>query len=452
MKKSNLKHISRRTFDSILNYLRSDSFAKVKSLLIKRHPADIADLIEDLNHHYRHKLLDLVPELIDAMVLMHLEGNFKTEVIRYLGAEHFKKSLKQLQEEDIIELVESLGPSEQLQLLKIVPNSHQVAVDLLLEYEEDSIGRSMSLDFIAIPSDWTVEKALKYIKNHANLPENCSEIFVVNKSYSPIGMIALTTLISSDPNELIAEIVNCDIITVNSNSDQEKAYALFNKYHFAHLPVIDNSGRMIGILRADDILKIVEEEVTEDILKLGGAPEEEQNEHIFLNCFARLRWLSISIINAIFSPIVISLFESKIQQVISLAALMPIVGSLGGNVGVQTVSVVIKAFSSKRIREEQYLSMVLKETTIGCINGLVLGIFLGIMTFFWQKDIALAVVLGSALLFCSTWAAFIGSLLPILFEKLGFDVALSSGPLVTTITDVSGYAIFLSLASFLLQG
>lgn len=450
MKKIKLRHINKKTFNAIYNSLRTNADKKIKEYLSKRHPADIADLIEDLNYRYRQKLLDIAPEAIDATVLLRLEGGFKSEVIRYLGVEHFRKSINKLQEEDIIELIESLSPSEQLQLMKIIPNSHQVAVDLLLEYEEDSIGRSMSLDFISIPNSWTIGKALEYIRNHNDLSENCSEIFIVNEAYNPIGIVALTALISTEPSELISNIVNYDIITVNSNSDQEKAYALFNKYHFAYLAVVDNIGRMVGVLRADDILKIVEEEVTEDILKLGGAPEESENLSFFWNCFARLRWLSVSIINAIFSPIVISLFANKIQQVISLAALMPIVGSIGGNIGVQTVSVVIKAFSSKQIREEQYFQIILKESMIGLINGCIIGIFLGIMTFFWLKDVSVSVILAAAMLFCSTWAAFIGALMPIVFEKLGFDVALSSGPLVTTITDVSGYTIFLGLATIFL--
>ncbi|MDR2107090.1 MAG: magnesium transporter [Holosporaceae bacterium] len=444
MKKIN--RVNEAAFNFFRNAPDSVSAKELREKLADLHPADIADLYEDLGDARRKKFLDAIPDMINAEVLLHLEDTCKSEVIKQLGTDHFRPSLDVLQSEEIIELIESLAPREQMYFMNIIRNTRRDALNLLTEYSEDAVGRSMSLSFLSVPYSWTVEEAIAYIKSR-NVADDCSEIFIANDMQNPVGVIPISTLIAAGKEEILKDIASYDIITLNANLDQEKAYALFSKYRFLHIPVVEKSGKMVGVLRADDVLKIAEEEAKEDYLKLGGLSEGAIADPFWKACFTRLRWLSVSILNAIFSPLIIYLFRDSIQQTISLATLMPIVGSIGGNIGVQAVSVVIKAFSSERLREQKHLKIVLKEAGIGSINGLVIGTFFGISAGIWFGSAILGIVLAAAMFFCSVWAAFTGALLPVVFDRLGYDSALSSGPLVTAVTDISGFVIFLGLAA-----
>ncbi|MDR0968120.1 MAG: magnesium transporter [Holosporaceae bacterium] len=443
---SKIRHISGKTLGKAFAALRKGDGDKLRKILKDRHPADIADFYEDLSPKYRMKALAIIPQAIDAEVLKYLENPYKSEVVEHLGAERFRDSIRRLQDEDVVKLVESLYPNEREQMMKIVDSTRGAAADILARYEEHSVGRGMSLDFVAIPHSWNVKNAIQYIKSQKKTLENCSEAFVVDDSFKPIGIISLATLISANLNALVADIAD-DVITVNANANQEEAYALFGKYRFAHMPATDDSGKMIGVLGAEDILKIAEEEISEDYLKLGGAFDEEDDGSFYKSCFARFKWLAISLANSIFSPIVISLFQKSIQKTIYLAALMPIVGSLGGNIGAQAASVMVRDFSSKRLRERHLYRKALREAAMGSANGIIFGAVLGAFSFLCYGDFRVSIVLATAMFFCASWAAFIGALLPIAFDKLGYDAALSSIPLVTTITDVSGYALFLGLAA-----
>jgi magnesium transporter len=441
-------HMNKKTLSIVCDALQNGEAEKLHQELAKAHPADIADLYEDLSGKYRMKFLDIGSNMIDSKVLKYLSDAYRGEVIKYLGVVHFKESLREWHSDNIVELMESIDPYEQMQMIKAIGDTHRLAIDTFTKYKKDSVGRNMSLDFILVPGFWTVEKTIFYIKSLDDVSSSCAEVFIVDDSISPVGIVSMSAIISSDKGEIIDKIANHDdIITINANADKEEAYASFSKYKFLHMPVVEDSGRMVGILRADDILKIVEEEVTEDYLNLGGVHQKEVSGSVALACFMRLRWLSVSLINALFSPMIIHLFQDSIQKTISLATLMPIVGSIGGSIGIQAVSVTIKAFSSEHLRERQLLKTGFKEMMIGSVNGLLFGIFLGILAMFSFGSGILGVVLGASMFFCATWAACVGAFLPIIFHKLGYDVALSSGPLVTTITDVSGFFIFLSIAA-----
>lgn len=443
--------MTQQLFETVYEALKNKSFTKLGEKLTNVHPADIADIYEDLSAKYRMQLLDITPEKIDAKVLQFLESSYKNEVVKYLGIDHFEKSLRELSSEDIIELSETLDPREKSQLISITSKTHNEITSVLEKYNKDSIGRNMTLDFIAVPHSWTVDKTISHIKLQNKSSEDYSEIFIVNELLNPIGVITIANLICADRNLLIDKIASHNILTINADLDKEKAYDLFSKYHFAYIPVVENSGRIVGVLKADDILKIIEDETTEDYLRLGGVFEASISDNFWNSSLRRLQWLVISLLNALFSPLIINLFQNSIQQVISLAVLMPIVSSIGGNIGMQTVSVVVKAFSSNQLREKQFIKIALKEAAIGSINGLILGILLGILTGIHFNNAALGVVLAASMLFCATWGAFAGAVLPILFEKLGYDAALCSAPLVTMMMDISGYSIFLGLATLFMK-
>ena len=446
--------VAKKIFDVINNEVYADELKikKISLLLKNKHPADISDIIEDLDSDSRQIFFKLVPQLVDSRVLVNLVNPYRTKTIAFFGLKHFKNSIRLLKKDELIELVEQLNVNERKQFVEMMPKKMKAIVKFLMAYPENSVGRNMSFDFILVSENLSVEETLKYIKEKKDTPDSCSEIFIENDNHKLTGLISLTRLLKSPKKKKLKDIESPDIIEIAATDDQEIAYNLFNKYHFVRLPVVDNNNRMIGLIRSADLIDIAQEEITEDFRQLTGTAEDDEiSAPLISSCFKRLRWLSLAVINTLLSPFIISLFQDIIQQTVALAVLMPIAGALGGNIGIQTASVVIKAFSTEEFREAQYSKVVKKETLMGVFNGLMIGLFLGAAVLFWFNDIRLSLLLSGTMVFCATWASFIGVALPLIFYRFGYDSSLSSGPLITTITDVSGYVAFLGLAHIFLS-
>lgn len=446
--------VAKKIFDVINNEVYADELKikKISLLLKTKHPADISDIIEDLDSDSRQIFFKLVPQLVDSRVLVNLVNPYRTKTIAFFGLKHFKNSIRLLKKDELIELVEQLNVNERKQFVEMMPKKMKAIVKFLMAYPENSVGRNMSFDFILVSENLSVEETLKYIKEKKDTPDSCSEIFIENDNHKLTGLISLTRLLKSPKKKKLKDIESPDIIEIAATDDQEIAYNLFNKYHFVRLPVVDNNNRMIGLIRSADLIDIAQEEITEDFSQLTGTAEDDEiSAPLISSCFKRLRWLSLAVINTLLSPFIISLFQDIIQQTVALAVLMPIAGALGGNIGIQTASVVIKAFSTEEFREAQYSKVVKKETLMGVFNGLMIGLFLGAAVLFWFNDIRLSLLLFGTMVFCATWASFIGVALPLIFYRFGYDSSLSSGPLITTITDVSGYVAFLGLAHIFLS-
>ena len=449
-----MSKVSKKISGIINNEIYSDEL-KIKRIfctLRNKHPADISDVIEDLDSDSRQIFFKLVPQLVDSRVLVNLVNPYRTKTIAYFGLEHFKNTIHLLKKDELIELVEQLNVNERKQFVEMMPKKMKAIVKFLMAYPENSVGRNMSFDFILVSENFSVEETLKYIKEKKDAPDSCSEIFIEDENHRLTGLISLTRLLKSPKKKKLKDIESPDVIEIAATDDQEVAYNLFNKYHFVRLPVVDSNNHMIGLIRSADLIDIAQEEITEDFNQLTGTSEDDEiSAPLISSCFKRLRWLSFAVINTLLSPFIISLFQDIIQQTVALAVLMPIAGALGGNIGIQTASVVVKAFSTEEFREEQYSKVIKKETLMGIFNGLMIGLFLGAAVLFWFHDFKLSLLLCGTMVFCATWASFIGVALPTIFYHFGYDSSLSSGPLITTITDVSGYITFLGLAHIFLS-
>lgn len=447
-----MARISRKIFSVINNEIYSDEIKikKISRILDDKHPADISDLIEDLDSDSRKIFFKLTPHFVDSRVLVNLVNPYRTKTLAFFGLEHFQSSVELLEQDELIELVEQFNVKDRKSFIEMLPQQMKDTVKFLMAYPENSVGRNMSFDFVLLPEDFSVEEALKYLKEKKEIPDSCSEIFTENDKHALTGLISLTRLLKSEKKKKLKDIESPDIVEILATDDQEVAHNLFNKYHFVRIPVIDKNDHMIGLIRASDLIDIAQEEITEDFNQLVGTEDDEINAPLLPSCIKRLRWLSVAVVNTLLSPFIISLFQDAIQQIVALAVLMPISGALGGNIGIQTASVIIKAFSTEGVREEQYMKVIRNETLMGIFNGIVIGAFLGITAWLWFQDWKLSVVLCGAMIFCATWASFIGVALPIVFYRFGYDSSLSSGPLITTITDVSGYVVFLGLARLFL--
>ena len=444
--------ISRKIFSIINNetYSNERKISKISRILKDKHPADISDAIEDLDSDSRKIFFKLTPNFVDSRVLVNLVNPYRTTTLAFFGLEHFRKSVDLLQKDELIELVEQFNVKDRKAFVEMLPKKMKTIVKFLMAYPENSVGRNMSFDFVLISENFSVEEVLKYLKEKKEVPDSCSEVFTEHDEHRLTGLISLTRLLKSDKKKKLKDIESPDVVEISATDDQEVAHNLFNNYHFVRSPVVDKNGHMIGLIRSEDLIDIAQEEITEDFNQLVGTEDDEINAPLLSSCVKRLRWLSVAVVNTLLSPFIISLFQDAIQQIVALAVLMPIAGALGGNIGIQTASVIIKAFSTEEFREEQYAKVIRNETLMGIFNGIVIGTLLGITVLLWFQDWKLAVVLCGAMIFCATWASFIGVVLPIVFYRFGYDSSLSSGPLITTITDVSGYIVFLSLARLFL--
>lgn len=444
--------ISRKIFSVINNETYSDELKinKISRILKDKHPADISDAIEDLDSDSRKIFFKLTPDFVDSRVLVNLVNPYRTKTLAFFGLEHFRKSVNLLEKDELIELVEQFGVKDRKAFVEMLPKKMKTIVKFLMAYPENSVGRNMSFDFVLMSENFSVEEVFKYLKEKKDIPDSCSEIFTENDEHRLTGLISLTRLLKSDKKKKLKDIESPDVVEISATDDQEVAHNLFNKYHFVRIPVVDKTGHMIGLIRSADLIDIAQEEITEDFNQLVGTEDDEINAPLLPSCIKRLRWLSFAVVNTLLSPFIISLFQDAIQQVVALAVLMPIAGALGGNIGIQTASVIIKSFATEGLREEQYAKVIKNETLMGIFNGVVIGALLGVTAQLWFQDWKLSMVLCGAMIFCATWASFIGVALPIAFYRFGYDSSLSSGPLITTITDVSGYIVFLSLARLFL--
>jgi magnesium transporter len=434
----------------IRSIIAENNKEKLFDKLQDMHLADVADIIEDLNRRERKKIITLASSFINSEILFYLKEKYKKQIIQWLGTQHFKESIEQLSNEDIFSIIRTLDKETQKKFLFFLPAKREKIIKLFLTYPQTSIGHCMSVDFIAVPQKFSIHQTLETISKKNDLPENFSECFVVDYKNKPVGIVALKDIIDAPLNDNISKYMDPDIIPVEVFKNKDSVINVLNKYKIICAPVVSNKGEVIGILRSDDLLEIVSEEVSEGILDVGGISFDDTQISFLSGCFMRLRWIFLTTINASFSPLVLNCFKDVMQHTISLAVLMPLVTSIGGVVGIQTVSVTIRDFAQGHLRPQTFLKTILREASMGLINGLILGIVLGIIISFSFHDIRLGFVLSLAMLFCMTWAAFIGAALPIAASKLGFDSAISSGPVVTTIADVSGFAIFLSLAKLIL--
>jgi magnesium transporter len=435
--------------EQIRHFLNDNENAQLLDALRDVHTADLAELIEDLRFTMREKLVLQAGSIITADLLLYLNSKCKEQVLDMLHPSHFGPTIQQLSNEDIFSVIQTLNEDLQNELLSLLPKKRERLIRLFLAYPNGTIGRCMSTDFITISKNATVYQAIEAVSKNKDLPENFSEFFVVDENNVPIGVVFLKDIVNAKLETSILSYMDSDIISINVLQNTDEVMATLSKYKVMCAPVVSDNGGIVGILRSDDILDIVSEEASEGILDVGGISLNSLQKEFWSGCFMRLRWISITVVNAAFSPLVIGCFQDVLKNTI-IAVLMPLVASIGGIIGIQTVSVIIKEFADGSLREKKFLHTILRESLTGMINGCIVGSALGIAVACYYGNAGLGAVLTLSIIFSMTWAAFIGSSLPIIASKLGIDSALSSGPIVTTITDVSGFAIFLILARAIL--
>jgi magnesium transporter len=442
--------LSEELTEAVQDALGQGDAERAAGLASPLHVADQADLLEQLGREDRAALLAQLEPQLDPELLTYLDETVRGEVLDQLGPQQAGAALAQLDTDDAIEILEDLDPAEQMALLETLPMPERAAVEAGLAYPEDSAGRLMQRDFVAAPEFWTVGQTIDYLRANPNLPDDFYDLYIINPRYEPVGSIPLSKVVRSKRGVLLTELRLKELHLVSVELDQEKVGFMFRQYGLVSAPVVDVNGRMLGVITVDDVVDVIEEEAQEDILKLGGLRETDLFQTPLRAGLRRFPWLMINLGTAILASVVIAQFEEAIEQIVALAILMPIVASMGGNGGTQTVTVVVRALATREVTPANAMRVLGKEFLVGGFNGLlflVTGVLIAVL---WFGNLVLGVLFGIALLITLIFAALAGVVIPIAFDRFGVDPALASGVFMTTVTDVVGFLSFLGLASIYL--
>ena len=415
------------------------------------HPADIADLIEQISPQERRALLGLWSMGIDGDVLSELDDNLREEVISYLPKGVLSEAVREMESDDVVDLVEDLEDDQQEMILGALKDVDRVAVEQALSYPEFSAGRLMQRELVVTPQHWSVGQAIDFLRTEENLPEQFYHVILVDPAYHPTGYVTLGKLLGSPRDVKLVQIMEDSFRTIPVNQPEEDVAYAFNQYHLISAPVVDEDERLVGVITIDDAMVVLDDEAEEDILRLAGVSGEESlSDRTFETVRQRLPWLAVNLFTAILASVVIAQFEEILSQVVALAVLMPIVASMGGNAGTQSLTVAVRAIATKDLTGSNVWRVLRREVLAGVMNGVIFAVVMGIIGVLWFGTPWLAVVIAVAMVVNLVVAALAGILIPVGLEKLGVDPALASGAFVTTVTDVVGFFAFLGLAAALL--
>lgn len=420
----------------------------VRALTRDLHAADLADVIEALDQDERVRLISSLGRNFDAEALAELDESVRDELMEALPNDVIASAIKKLDTDDALYLIEDLERDDQREILAKVPKEDRAALTRALDYPEYTAGRLMKTEFVAVPASWTAGQALDYARGDKNLPDQFIEIYVVDPAFHLMGTVPLARLLRAAPDRRIESIMDHEQTVFRATDQQDDVAYRFDKYNLVSAAVTDESGRLIGTLMADDIVEVIQEEAEEQVLHLGGVGAEEAiSNTVAETTRSRFAWLFVNLLTAVLASWVISLFDATIEQMVALAVLMPIVASMGGNAGTQTMTVAVRALATRDLSPVNAMRFTLRECAVGLINGLLFAVIMGVFAWAWFGSDALGLIIGAALIINMLAAALAGILVPLALDHFDIDPAVASGTFVTTVTDVVGFFAFLGLAA-----
>ncbi|WP_282610735.1 magnesium transporter [Pelagibius sp. Alg239-R121] len=432
---------------AVQDALAEERVTEVEELVPGLHEADAADLLESLSRDERKLLVEILGATFDPEILPNLDASVREEVIEWLGPTGLARAVTELDSDDAVEVFEDLDEEFQHRILSQLPQAHRLVLEEGLSYPEDSAGRLMQREFVVVPSAWTVGETIDYMRAARDLPDDFYDIYIVNPKHHPIGFLPLSRIMRTRRHVRLTEIMETDLKTIPLTMDQEDVAYLFRQYGLVSAPVVDDPGRLLGVITVDDVVHIIDEEAGDDIMKLGGLSEPDLYDAVLDTTKARFTWLVVNLLTAILASVVISLFDATIEQIVALAVLMPIVASMGGNAGTQTLTVAVRSLAMKDLTEANARRFIGKELLIGSINGVLFALLAGGVTWLWFDSQALGLVIAAAMVINMVVAGLSGTLIPLGLEKVGVDPAIASSVFLTTVTDVIGFFAFLGLAA-----
>lgn len=422
---------------------RNDDVALVMEPL---HHSEVGDVLEQLDAGERLALVYALGDKFDFSALTEVDESIRLEIMEALPNAAIARGVAELDNDDAVYLLEDLEEVDRDEILSALPTFERLSLKRSLDFPEESAGRRMQTDFIAIPPFWTVGQVIDYLRSEKDLPDEFYQLYVVDASYTVLGTLPLDKFLRTPRATKIDSIMNTNFVLVNAEEDQEEAARSFERYDLVEVGVVDESGRLVGVLTIDDIVDVIQEEAEEDIRLMAGVGDEDVSDTTFDTVKSRVPWLVVNLVTAVLVSLVIGLFNATIEQMVALAVLMPIVASMGGNAGAQTMTVTVRALAMRELDGGRLRRLIRREMVVGVVNGVIFAILIGIVTALRYGNVQLGVVIGLAMVINMIVAGTFGILIPLALDKLKADPAIASAVFVTTITDVIGFFAFLGIA------
>ncbi|MDC3127863.1 magnesium transporter [Candidatus Pelagibacter bacterium] len=412
------------------------------------HESDVANLIENLTNETRIKLIELEEFNLDPDIFIELNESIQSEVLQLLSVDSIIKIIKRLESDDSIKILENLEKEKKETILEKLPPKDKFLLEEGLSYPEDSAARIMQREFTAVPNNWSVGQTIDYLRENKDLPKEFLEIFIVDNEFKPVGTVPSSRVLRTPRDLKMSSIMIEMPVLISVNMDKEEVGHTFESYNLVSAGVVNKDNKLVGMITADDVVTVVQEEAEEDALRLAGVGDEEITDSVIIKTKRRFNWLLLNLFTALLATWVISNFGASIEQMVALAFLMPIVASMGGNAGMQTLAVTIRAIAKQELSTSNFNRVVGKEFIIGVLNGIIFAIITAIIVQLWFKEISLSLLIGISMILNMIVAGLFGILVPVSLKKINIDPALASSVFVTTITDVIGFLSFLGLGSY----
>ena len=440
-------HLKSAFVREVLDAADAGEHEQVRALVSPLHPADIADLFEQARPDQRKALADALDDLLDGEVIAELNDHVREELIDTLDPRKVADIASELETDDAVAIIEDMEEDDQRAVLRALSPDDRAAIEEALSYPEESAGRLMQRDLIAVPEHMSVGQVIDYLRDNQDLTTDFWEVFIVDPHHHPIGTAQLSWILRTPRSVAMADVMKREQTLIPVDMDQEEVALRFQKYALISAAVVDPEGRLVGMITVDDIVHVIQEEAGEDILRLSGAGDGDINEPILMTVRTRLTWLVVNLGTAIIASSVVGLFQGEIARLAILAVLMPIVSGMGGNAGTQTLAVVVRALATNQLTDSNTIRMILCEFRIALANGLALGLLIGLGVGLFFGIPQLGLVIGVAMVTNNLVAGLAGILVPLTLDRFRIDPAVSSAVFVTMMTDVMGFFSFLGLAA-----
>ncbi|MEO1702037.1 MAG: magnesium transporter [Pseudomonadota bacterium] len=414
--------------------------------VLRLHESELGDLIEALEPGERQELVALLGDKFDFSALTEIEDAIRNDIVSALPNEQIALAVRELDSDDAVYILEDLDEDDQAEILAKVPFTERIRLRRSLDYPDESAGRRMQADFVAVPPYWTVGQTIDYLRDNDDLPQSFTQIFVIDPTFRLVGAVDLDKILRTGRPERIEDIQRETRHAIPAEMDQEKAAQLFERYDLLSAAVVDENERLVGVLTIDDVVDVIQEEAEEDLKKLAGVGTEELSDSVISTAKSRFVWLLVNLATAILASAVIGLFDATIDQMVALAILMPIVASMGGNAGTQTMTVAVRALATKDLDIYNSSRIIRREVLVGFANGVLFAVLIGVVAIIWFGSFGLGIVIAVAMVINMVCAALAGIVIPLVLDRLGADPATASSVFVTTVTDVVGFFAFLGFA------
>lgn len=435
----------------LLAAIQDENLEQIHALTALLVAEDIAELLESIPPKDRHFLWEVLNHDIQGEILAHTNDEVRASLLDQLAPHQIRSIAENLETDDITDIAQSLNVSDQKSLLDSLTQQDRSAVEMSLTFPDDTAGGLMSTDFISVRADVTLDVVLRYLRKLGELPPTTIDLFVRDRDENYVGTLSINALLTNDPDQFVSELINTQKPTIRPFTPEKEVAHVFEKHDLISIAVVSDDHKILGRITIDDVVDIIREEGEHAQMASAGLNEDED---IFApatrSAKRRTFWLGINLLTAIFASMVIGLFDTSIEKIVALAVLMPIIASMGGIAGTQTATIVIRALATGKLASQNSRSLLIKETTVGLLNGLIWALLTGIAVFAWFQDLALSLIFAAALLINLVAAALAGASIPLVLKRMRIDPALASGLMLTTVTDSLGFFVFLGLATIVL--